>query len=227
MLDLQPDRPHELERLVDDLVRHLRFVDDVVENRLRVGRVGHGFLAFQHAGHHFDAGKRIFHLVRNRGGHFAQRDEAIAQALALFELFDLRQVLEKQRYAGRSPPLVAHMRQRVPDDLTGRLQSQFGAVGQMAQLEGAVQHPDHIGMFRQHFREMAADGVLRPLELKNTLRFAVDFRDLPVAGNRQHAIAHPSHQAAEETIGFPALALAPCGPCVGPPTRLVGGIGAQ
>ena len=36
-LHLQPDRPHEIEDLEDDGVGHLRFVDDVAEDRLRVG----------------------------------------------------------------------------------------------------------------------------------------------------------------------------------------------
>ena len=36
VLDLQPDRPHELEHLEDDGVGHLGFLDDVGEDRLRV-----------------------------------------------------------------------------------------------------------------------------------------------------------------------------------------------
>ena len=150
MLDLQADRAHELERLVHDLIRHLRFADDVVQQRLRVRRVGHGGLALQQPRHHFDARERVLHFVRDGGRHLAERHEAIAQALALFELLDFREVLEEQRDAGRAAVLVAHVRQRVADHFAGRLQPQLGAVGQVAQLERAVQHAHHVGMFGEH-----------------------------------------------------------------------------
>ena len=99
VLDLQPDRPHELEHLDDDRVGQLRFADDVGEQRLRVRRVGH--LAAQQAGHHFDAGERVLQLVRDAGGHLAERRQPIAQPLALFELLDLREVLEEHHRADR------------------------------------------------------------------------------------------------------------------------------
>ncbi len=202
MLDLQPNRPHELERLVHDLVRHLRFADDVVQQRLGVGRVGHGVLALQQAGHHFDARERVLHFVRDGGRHLAERHETIAQALALFELLDLREVLEEQRDAGRAAALVAHVRQRVADHLARRLQPQLGAVGQVAQLERAVQHAHHVGMLGQHLREVAADRALRPLDLENSRGFAVDFGDVAVARNRQDAVAHAGDEMAEEAVGF-------------------------
>ena len=112
---------------------------------------------FSSAGHDFDARERVLHFVRDGGRHLAERDEPIAQALALFELLDLRQVLEEQRDAGRAAALVAHVRQRVADDLAGRLQPQLGAVGQVAQLERAVQHAHHVGVLGEHFGEVAAD----------------------------------------------------------------------
>ena len=98
-LDLQPHRPDELEHLDDDRVGELRFADDVGEQRLRVLRIGH--LAAQQAGHHLDAGQRILQLVRDAGGHLAERRQPIAQPLALFELLDLRQVLEEHHRADR------------------------------------------------------------------------------------------------------------------------------
>ncbi len=99
VLDLQPDRPHELEHLEDDGVGHLGFLDDVGEDRLRVLRLGQ--LALEDARHHLDAGERVLDLVRDRRGHLAERRQAIAQPLALLELFDARQVLEEQRRAGQ------------------------------------------------------------------------------------------------------------------------------
>ena len=116
-LDLQPDRPHELEHLDDDRVGHLRLVDDVGEQRLRVRRVGH--LPAQQAGHHLDAGQRVLHLVRDARGHLAERRQPIAQPLAFLELLDPRQVLEEQRRADRASrrrpsPATACSRSRGP-----------------------------------------------------------------------------------------------------------------
>ena len=134
-LDLQPDRPHEVEHLEDDGVGHLGFFDDVAEDRLRV--LATRQLPLQEAGHDFDAGERVLHFVRDRRRHLAERREPIAQPLAFFELLDARQVLEEQRGAGDAAARVADLRQRVADDLAGALQPQLGAVGQVRQLEGA------------------------------------------------------------------------------------------
>ena len=66
-----------------------------------------GHLAAEQARHHLDAGERILELVRDAGGHFAERGESIAQPLALLELLDLREILEEhhgaERRAGRCP----------------------------------------------------------------------------------------------------------------------------
>ena len=96
-LDLQPDRPHEVEHLEDDGVGHLGFLDDVAEDRLRV--LGLGELALEKAGHHLDAGERILDFVRDRRRHLAERRQPVAQPLALFELLDAGQVLEEERRA--------------------------------------------------------------------------------------------------------------------------------
>ena len=96
-LDLQLNRPHELEHFHDDGVGHLRFLDDVVERLERFLAVGQ--LALEHAGHDLDARQRILDLVRDRRGHLAERRQAVAQALPLLDLLDARQVLEEQRRA--------------------------------------------------------------------------------------------------------------------------------
>ena len=188
VLDLQPNRPHELERLVHDAIRHLRFVDDVVQDRLRVRRLPD--LPLQHASHHLDAGQRVFHLVRDGRRHFAKRHQAVSQPLAFFHLLDFGQILEEHRDTGRATPLVVDARQRVADHLAARFQPQLGAIGQMAQLERVLQHPHHVRMLAQHLDEGTADGVRRALELEDAERFVVHFGNRAVAGNRQHAIAH-------------------------------------
>ena len=96
-LDLQLNRPHELEDLDHDGVGHLGFLDDVVE-RLEGLRVVEQ-LALEHAGHHLDARQRVLDLVRDRRGHFAEGRQPVAQPVALFHLLDARQVLEEQRGA--------------------------------------------------------------------------------------------------------------------------------
>ncbi len=160
VLDLQPDRPHELERLVHDPVGHLRFVDDVGENGLRIGRAGD--LPLEHAGHHLDARQRVLDLVRNRRRHLAEGHQTIAEPLALLELFDLRQVLEEERQARRSAALVAYVRQRVADHLAARAQPQLGAVGEVGHLECAMEHAHDVRVLREHLRVRPSDhAVLR------------------------------------------------------------------
>ena len=202
MFDLQADRPHELERLVHDLIRHLRLVDDVVQERLRIGRIDDRRLPLEQARHHFDARERVLDLVRDRGRHFAERHETVAQALALFELLDFREVLEKQRDTARSAALVFHVRQRVADHLVGRLEPQLGAVRQVAQLERAVEHAHDVRVLGEDFRKVTADGPRRSLELENSLRFRVDLGDQTVAGDRQHAVAHAGHELPKKAVGL-------------------------
>ena len=95
MLDLQANRPHELENLEHDGVGHLGFLDDVAEDGLRV--LGLGKLALEDPRHDLDARERILDLVRDGGGHLAERREPVAQPLALLELLDAREVLEEER----------------------------------------------------------------------------------------------------------------------------------
>ena len=99
-LDLQLNRPHELEHFDDDGVGHLGFLDDVVERLERFGLLGQ--LALQHAGHDLDARQRVLDLVRDRRGHLAERRQPIAQPLAFLDLLDARQILEEQRRADES-----------------------------------------------------------------------------------------------------------------------------
>ena len=115
VLDLQADRPHEGEHLLHDHVRHLRFLDDVGEDGLRVGRLGE--LPLQQAGHDLDPGERVLHFVRDGRRHLAERGQPVAQALALLELLDAGQVLEEERRADVAPARVLDVRQRVADHL--------------------------------------------------------------------------------------------------------------
>ena len=142
MLDLQPDRPHELEHLEHDGVGHLGFLDDVAEDRLRV--LGVGKLALEDARHDLDAGERILDLVRDGGGHLAERRQPVAQALALLELLDAREVLEEERGAGEPPARIAHLRQRVADDLVRALQPELGAIRQVRQVERPGDDPRRL-----------------------------------------------------------------------------------
>ena len=97
-----------------------------------------GQLPLEDARHHLDAGERVLDFVRDRRGHLAERREPVAQALALFELLDARQVLEEERRADvAAARVLAHVRERVADDLAGAFQAKLGAVGQVRQLERA------------------------------------------------------------------------------------------
>jgi hypothetical protein len=57
----------------------------------------------------------FLNLVRHHRRHLADGGQAIAQALTLFDLLDVRQVLEEQRRADRLAVVVADERQRVAD----------------------------------------------------------------------------------------------------------------
>src|SRR5688500_17243517 len=65
-------------------------------------------------------------------------------------------------------------------------------------------------MLRQHLGKVTALDLRRPLYLEDSCGLAVDFRDVAIARNREHAIAHASNEAAEKTIGLPARIVAPC-----------------
>ncbi len=132
-LDLQPDRPHEVQHLDDDGVGHLGFLDDVAKDGLRIGRIGK--LPLQQSRHHLDAGQRVLHLVRDGRRHLAEGREPVAQPLPFLELLDPCQVLEEQRGAGDLSAAVADLRQGIADDLAGALQAELGAVGQVRELE--------------------------------------------------------------------------------------------
>ncbi len=198
VLDLQADRPHEIEHLEHDGVRHLRFFDDVAEDRLRV--LGVGELPLQQAGHDFDAGERILDLVRNRGGHLAERREPIAQPLALFELLDARQVLEEECRAGQLTAQVAYLRQRVADHLAGALQPELGAVGQVRQLERPRHDSRQFRLVLEDAGKRLAD-VGRPgFEPENAVCDLVHDRDPAVARHCEDAVPEVPDEVAVEDV---------------------------
>ena len=97
VLDLQPNRPNEVEDFLHDRVGHLGFVDDVGQHRLRIGCVRN--LSPQQTGHHLDSGERVLDLVRDDCRHLTDGRQPVAEPLALFQLLDARQVLEEHRRA--------------------------------------------------------------------------------------------------------------------------------
>ena len=199
VLDLQPDRPHEGEHLLDDAVGHLRFLDDVGEDGLRVRRVGQ--LTLEQARHHLDAGERVLDFVRDGGGHLAERGEPIAQPLALFELLDPGQVLEEQRRPDIAAARVLDQRECVADDLAAVLQAQLGAVGQMRNLERPGDDANNVGDLTQHFAEMPPDVAGARLQAEHAIGDLVHDRQLAVAGDGDHAVAQVPDQVLVEPVG--------------------------
>ena len=94
LLDLEAEWPDELQHVDDDGVCHLRLVDDVVQDRLRV--LGVLDLAFEQARHDLNAGERVLHFVCDGGRHLAKRRQTVAKALALLELLDPGEILEEE-----------------------------------------------------------------------------------------------------------------------------------
>ena len=147
-LHLQPHRPHELQHLLDDGIGHLRFADDVGDQRLSLGVVRR--LAADQAGQHLDAGQRVLDLVGHDRRHLADRRQPVAQPLALLHLLDVGQVLEEQAPRPTTTPAsLADQRQAVADHRVGGLQPHLGAAGQRRPIEHAAQHAQDVRVFAQ------------------------------------------------------------------------------
>jgi hypothetical protein len=194
-------RPARAQPARDDRVAKevpLRIAEDVGDQRLRSRQVLH--LTPEQACHHFDAGERILQLVRDARGHLAERRQAVAQALALDELFHLGEILEEHHAADSRSLIVAHLRQRVPDDTIEILEPQLCAVRQVAELERARQHADDRGPFAQHFHEGAADVRGMSRQRENPVRLVVHQRERAVAPEGDDAVAQAVDDVTEEAI---------------------------
>ena len=106
--------------------------------------------------------------------------------------------------------LVANERQGVADDLVGRLQAQFGAVGQGRQLERAAEHADDVGVAAEHVGERLAQVVEVGGQAENAAGFVVDQHERAGAVDGQHAVAHVGDHVAEEVVGRAASAALGC-----------------
>ena len=215
MLDLQPNRPHELEDFEHDGVGHLRFLDDVAEDRLRI--LGLGKLALEDPRHDLDAGERILDLVRDGGGHLAERRQPVAQPLALLELLDPRQVLEEERGPRHPPARILHLRDRVADDFVRALQPQLGAIREVRQVERPGDDARHFRPALEHAREGPPDVGPARRESQNAVGDIVHDGDRAVDGDRQDTVAQAPDQVAVEVLGRDARGrsrrpTAACGP---------------
>ena len=135
--------------------------------------------------------------MRDAGRHLTERRKPIAQALAFLELLHLREVLEEHHGAGRLPAIVFHLRQRVADDAVEVFQPQLGAIRQMAQLERAPKHADHVGTIAQYVSKRPADVTGRTRQPENSVRLVVHQREGAIALERDDTVAHAAHDVAE------------------------------
>ena len=142
--------------------------------------------------------------MRHHRGHFAHGGQPIAQALALFHLLDVGEVLEKQRRADGLANFVAHQRQGVADHRVGGLQAELRAVGQRLQLERAAQHANDVGVLMKDVGVPRADDVVARLQREQAPGFVVDDDEAAVAVDRQHPISHVPHHVAEEGVLLPS-----------------------
>ena len=137
-IHLELNRPDELEHLDHDGVRHLGFLDDVVQRLERFRLLGQ--LALEHARHDLDARERVLDFVRDGGGHLAERGQPIAKPIALLDLFDARQVLEEERRADERAAVVIDAREGVANRAAGLPESHLRAVGKVVGLERLLEH---------------------------------------------------------------------------------------
>ena len=138
--------------------------------------------------------------MRHHRGHLADRGQPIAQPLALLDLLDVRQVLEKQRRADRFAVIVANQRQRVADHGVGGLEPQLGAVGQRLQFKRAAEDADDIGMLVEHVGIRLPGDRSGRRQVEQPARFVVEQHEAALAVNGQHAIPHVPHHVAEEHV---------------------------
>ena len=128
------------------------------------------------------------------------RRQAVAQPLAFLELLDPREVPEEHRRADDRAVVVADQRERVADHLARRLDPHLDAVRQMMQIEGARQHADDVRMIVQDVRQRLTEIVGARVDAEDPVGLVVDERQPPVAGDRQHAVAHARHDVPEEGV---------------------------
>ena len=163
-------------------------------------------------GHHFDAGQRVLDLVRDRGGHLAERRQPIAQAFALLELLDARQVLEEQRRAGDLAVLVLDLRERVADHFARALQPQLGAVGQMRQDRTRRRRcAQTSGRSLRTWAKGRPMSVVLRRESQNPVGDVVHDGDAAVAGHREDPVPEIPDEIAVKAVRRGAAAGAGAG----------------
>ena len=132
-------------------------------------------------------------------GHFAHGGEAIAQPLALLDLFDVREVLEEHGRAHRLTRIVPDQGQRVANHGVGGLQAQLCAIGQRLQLKRATEHADDVGMFVKDVG-VGAPADLAGREAKQPARLVIDEDQRAIAIDREDAVAHVPDHVPEEHV---------------------------
>ena len=199
-LDLQPDRPHELEHLEDDGVGHLRFADDVVEQRLRVGRCpgcagaagpaitsmpASGFLTSWAIAAAISPSAASRSRSRSRSSSCSTRVRSLKNSAAPL----------------RPPVLVADVRQRVADHLA---RSPSAAARRGWAGAAARTPPRACGRCRAGLpapRCTAARCRVRAgLEVEDPVGHLVHHRQPAVARDGEHAVAHARDELPEEAV---------------------------
>ena len=112
-------------------------------------------------------------------------------------------IADVQRVLDRIPREDARLGRRRPDvvqALQASVQAQLGAVRQRLQLEGAAEHPDDVGMLMQDVGVGTAQDLLAGGELEQAAGFVVDDDEAAFPVDREHTVAHISHQVAEKHV---------------------------
>ena len=186
-LDLQADRPDEVEDLEHDGVRHLCFFDDVFEDRLCVRRLGE--LAPQDPRHDFDARQRILDFVRDGGGHFSERGEAVLSRSRSSSCSTRVRSLKNKVAPVRRPRRSRTCDRVYPITfpvLFSRSSARFGR----CERSNRPRHDSaDVWPIAQNRRKRGPDvgGFLG--EPQDAVGDLVHHRDTAIAGNRQHAIS--------------------------------------
>jgi hypothetical protein len=138
--------------------------------------------------------------VCDHGGHLTDRGEPVAQTLAFFELLDPREVLEEHRGPDHVAVIGAYERQGVADHLVRRFEPHLDAVRQMVQIERAGKNPHHIRVIFQDRGNRLTDVVSLCGHAEDAIRLVVDESEPGIAGDGEHAIAHPGHDVSIERV---------------------------
>ena len=115
-------------------------------------------------------------------------------------MLDPGQVFEEHHGANRVAAFVLDLRERITDDAIQIRQPELGAIGQMAQFEGAREYANHCRPLAQHLGKGPAHVGIASGQPEHAVRLVVHQRERAVAFEGDDAVAHTADDLAEKAV---------------------------